>query len=75
MESLIYLLPVIIGGFAGYMLSAKFGNNDSNFTDDSSNVLDELNNRDRIRYGFLLIDKMEKDTRDRVERVRQREKK
>lgn len=75
MESLIFLLPVIIGGLAGYFLSAKFGNYGSDSTDNSSNILDELNNRERIKYGFLLIDKMEKDAKDRAERVRRREEK
>jgi hypothetical protein len=75
MESLIFLLPVIIGGLAGYLLSVKFGNYSSDSTDNSSNILDELNNRERMKYGFLLIDRMEKDAKDRAERVRQREEK
>lgn len=73
METLVFLLPVIIGGFAGYFISVKFGNNNSNFVDKSSSTLDELNDRDRMKYGFLLIDNMEKDMRNRAERVRRRE--
>ena len=72
--SLIFLLPVLIGVIAGY-LSTKFGHYESKNSHDSSNVLDELNNRDRLKYGFWLIDNMKEDSRDRAERVKQRGKK
>jgi hypothetical protein len=75
MDNLVYLIPVVVGMVVGIVLANKANSSGSGFTRDSSDSLDDLNTRDRLKYGFILADNMEKDRRERAERVRRREEK